>query len=77
MEELDALCKRLAASANALRSGLMEDENGVFALEKDSAAEFSKIPAAYRLLGADYSIFSARYTPQRELKRPSPCHTAA
>ena len=68
VEELDALCKRLAASANALRSGLKEDENGVFALEKDSAAEFSKIPAAYRLLGADYSIFSGTVYPAKGVK---------
>ena len=40
----------------------------VFALEKDSAAEFSKIPAAYRLLGADYSIFSGTVYPAKGVK---------
>ena len=68
VEELNALCKQLAASANELRAGLKEDENGVFALENGSSAEFSKIPAAYKLLGADYSIFSGTVYPAKGVK---------
>ncbi len=68
VEELNDLCKQLASSANELRAGLKEDENGVFTLENGSTAEFSKIPAAYKLLGADYSIFSGTIYPAKGVK---------
>lgn len=68
VEELDALCRELACSAKELRAELCENDKGVFALEKDAQAEFSKIPAAYRLLSEANALFAGTVYPAKGVK---------
>lgn len=68
VEELDSLCRYLAASASELREELSENEKGVFVLDSPVQTEFNKIPAAYRLLSADYPIFSGTVYPAKGVK---------
>lgn len=68
VEELNALCIKLASSAGEARAQLKEDENGVFTFEAGYKKEFSKIPAAYRLLSADQPIFSGAVYPAKGVR---------
>lgn len=60
VEELNAVCARLAIRASELREQLKEDENGVFCLEGTARQEFAKIPSAYKLLGEAEPLFGGR-----------------
>ncbi|HWQ57731.1 MAG TPA: DUF3810 domain-containing protein [Clostridia bacterium] len=60
VEELEALCYRLAAEAATLREEVSEDENGVFTLPEGYAAYFNQIPTAYHNLGLKEEMFARK-----------------
>ena len=58
VEELEALCYKLAEDASALRAEINENENGVFALEEGYEHYFRLVPDAYEKLGKKEALFS-------------------
>ena len=65
VEELDALCVKLANDAAALRSQVADDENGVFTLSEGWQKSFSAVPAAYQALGCEYAMFARTVYPAK------------
>lgn len=66
VEELEALTKRLAKRANALRPNLWEDEYGVATLRDGYEPVFEALPDAYQALANKHEQFSG------ELSRVKP-----
>lgn len=64
-DELREMCLELAEDANALRSQVSEDGNGVFRYDEGGYGILSGIPAAYGNLGERESVFSGRVYPPK------------
>lgn len=58
VEELEALCRELAAEAASLREQVSQDADGVFYLPEGWRDSFSQLPAAYEALGAELPLFA-------------------
>lgn len=66
-ELLGAACERLAAAAAENRSGLPENQNGVFTVADENAA-FNSVKAAYSALGSVNGLFGGRVYSAKPLK---------
>lgn len=58
-DELAAVCALLAESANTLREGLAEDENGVFRYNEGNEGILASVPAAYENAARSEAALSA------------------
>ncbi len=67
VEELEALCYRLTDSAKTLRAEVVENKDGVFALEDGYRTYFRQIPAAYEALGKENPLFAAKVYPAKSV----------
>lgn len=63
--DLKKLCTQLAAKANELRPGLMEDIKGSVKLLEGKSELLKKVPSAYVELSSQFPLFKAKYGPPK------------
>lgn len=66
-DELYSLCKILAADANALRSQVQEDANGVFDAAADATALFSMVAPAYNNAAEEFPLLQGVTGPPKDV----------
>ena len=64
VEELESLCRSLAADANELRGSVAEDDRGVFTIG-DKATAMNSVVNAYERLGSENSLFDNNVYPTK------------